>query len=200
MTWKASRRWLPAAAAVVTCAFAAPAAATMLLNWDVEDVASHADVVVVAEIDAAQIGWDTKHTQIRTRVEARVTEVLAGSVDVGDSLSIYQIGGSLPDGSALRIAGAPQFESGSTVVMFLEERVTGGGERVGDDWLVTAAYLGKYDLFEKDGVPWVRRPALMSGVTLVESHLDVGPQQPAKFEMSLDELRSRVRIAREVRP
>ncbi len=51
----------------------------------------------------------------------RVEEVLKGSVQ-GDTVVVRQLGGSHPDGLAMRVGGLPMLQEGERVLLFLRER------------------------------------------------------------------------------
>lgn len=184
-------------AIVVSVLFTGPAndaKATLLLQWDVEELARHADVVVVGQVEETTTAWAQGRPTIYTHARVRVLQVIAGDVKADTVLHVVQLGGEI-DGFRQHLGGAPTFKVGEQSVWFLEPRITGSGERVADHWLVTGLFQGKFQI-EFDGtVPMVHRAAGAPGAELVIPDGQMRSTD-AEIRMSLTELADRVRNGR----
>ena len=166
--------------------------ATLLLRWDVEEVAQAADLVVVADITDNFTSWNGPHTTIYTHTTIEIVEVIAGETPQ-NVLHVVQLGGTIGETHQL-FSGAPRFTTGNRHVLFLEKRITGKGDRVQDHWLVTGLFQGNFRVQEIDGKIFARRPLEMRGVRLVDTqatpHHSLGSAEELVLELS--ELRKRV--------
>ncbi|HUT78240.1 MAG TPA: hypothetical protein VM285_11160 [Polyangia bacterium] len=135
--------WLATLAALgLVTLVAAPAAATMLLRFDVEQMSDIAAVVAVGSIDGVEARWNDTRTKIYTRVSFRPTEVLKGARDLGP-LTIKMIGGQVGEDVAY-LPGTPGFEPGERVLLFLEPRDDGDG------YLIVGLFQGLFRLRRGD--------------------------------------------------
>jgi matrixin len=115
---------LPALALVLSLtAVAAAQAATVPYRTDAELIALATRVVRGRVIDNAV--ERTPDGAIRTRTRLAVLEDFTGGVD--RVITVYELGGRLPDGTAMWIPGAPRFAPAEDVVLCLE--AAGGGFR-----------------------------------------------------------------------
>lgn len=156
------------------------AGATVLVALQVEDLAVMSPVVIVGEVNAVKSGWNPEKTRIHTRVLITPTEVLKGPKDLG-TVKVKFLGGQAGE-TVARLPGAPRFEVGEKVLVFLEPR------QDKDGYLPVGFYQGKYKIFTD---PATRREMLLRdgpdlGVKLVGGVVD----QPPEAVRTLDEVRS----------
>ncbi len=97
-----------------------PAGASGAPTWSIDQLATFADVVVVARVDEIASGWDPAARSLYTYVSVSVERVLKGEVPPG-RLVVKQLGGRL-DGIGLHVADQPDFQRGESVLLFLEVR------------------------------------------------------------------------------
>jgi hypothetical protein len=155
------------------------AAATVLVALEVEDLAVMSPVVLVGEVNAVESGWNPGKTQIHTRVLITPLEVLKGPGDLG-TVKVKFLGGQAGD-TVARLPGAPRFEVGEKVLVFLEPR------KDKDGYLPVGFYQGKYKVFTD---PSTKKEMLLRdgpelGVKLVGG---VGASRPEAIK-TLDEVR-----------
>jgi hypothetical protein len=115
------------------------AGATVLLALEVEDLAILSPVVLVGEVNAVESGWNPQKTRIHTHVLITPIEVLKGPADLG-TVKVKFLGGKAGDTMA-SLPGAPRFEVGEKVLLFLEPR------RDQDGYLPVGFYQGKFKVF-----------------------------------------------------
>jgi hypothetical protein len=139
---------------------ACPIGATVLIPLQIEDMARLAPVVVVGEVNRVEVNWNREKTKIYTRVLISPIEVLKGPGSPGTIL-IKTIGGTVGK-TVAQLPGAPKFEVGERVLVFLEPREDGDG------YLTLGLYLGKFKVFNdpKTGREMLLRPGLEPGVTI----------------------------------
>ncbi len=140
--------------------------ATVLEPLRIEDLARLAPLVVIGEVNQVQAELNASKTKIYTRVLVTPSEVLKGSRDIG-VVTIKTIGGKLADKVAL-IPGAPQFEPGERVLVFLEPR------KDGDGYNTLGLYLGKFSVVKdpQSGEDILFRPKPAPGVMIRQAGLD----------------------------
>jgi hypothetical protein len=109
------------AAAVALIAASAPARATVVVPYDLDQLTDHADRVVLARVESSQAHWTSDHSAIVTDVVLRVEVPLKGGLRAGDQVTVRREGGEV-DGLGMRVAGAARFAVGEEVVAFLERR------------------------------------------------------------------------------
>lgn len=148
-------------AAALACLLAPLAVATVVVAMDIEDMAAVAPVVVVGEVNQVETGWNPDKTKIYTRVWITPDEVLKGPRKLG-TVKLKLLGGRVGDVVA-RMAGAPRFESGERVLVFLEPR------KDQDGFLTVGMYQGKYKVFRDPdtGEDLVLRDGPAPGVRIV---------------------------------
>jgi hypothetical protein len=104
-------------------AAASPAwAAQRLAAPSVEQLARSADVVAIGEVTSATGEWAPGRATIQTRVVLTVVELLKGAES--SPLTFTHLGGRVGD-EASAVGGAPQFQPGERVVVFLSRRPDG---------------------------------------------------------------------------
>jgi hypothetical protein len=155
------------------------AGATVLVALQVEDLAAMSPVVLVGEVNSVESGWNPPRTQIHTRVLISPIEVLKGPADLG-TVKVKFLGGKVGD-TVAQLPGAPRFEVGEKVLVFLEPR------QDKDGYLPVGFYQGKYKLFTD---PATKKEMLLRdgpdlGVKLVGG---LGDHRPEAIK-TLDEVR-----------
>jgi hypothetical protein len=168
-------RWSPAVSLVFLLA-AAPAAATTFVAASVEEIARSSEAVVRGRV-VATAARATDDGRIVTDVDVAVASAWKGAPE--QTVRLVVPGGSL-GWIALRVEGAPTFETGEEVVV-----VAG---REGRAWRVNGYALGKYRVVRGEA-----RPAL-SGADVVPRTLATGERGVGP--MPVDELERRVRSVR----
>ena len=156
------------------------AGATVLVALQVEDLAQMSPVVLVGEVNTVESGWNPGKTRIHTRVLITPVEVLKGPADLG-TVEVKFLGGQVGE-TVAQLPGAPRFEVGEKVLVFLEPR------KDQDGYLPVGFYQGKYKVFTD---PATKKEMLLRdgpdlGVKLVGG-LDDRRPETAK---TLDEVRS----------
>jgi len=171
------------AAAVLACLLAPLAVATVLVAMDIEDMAAVAPVVVVGEVNRVEADWNPQKTKIYTQVLITPEEVLKGPRQLG-TVKLKLLGGRVGDVVADMI-GAPRFEEGERVLVFLEPR------KDGDGYLTLGMYQGKYKVFNAPGTgeELVMRDGPELGVEIVEA----GAARGAEPALRLADVRATVR-------
>jgi hypothetical protein len=159
------------------------AGATVLLALELEDLAVMSPVVLVGEVNTVESGWNPDRTRIHTRVMITPLEVLKGPADLG-TVKVKFLGGRVGD-TVASLPGAPRFEAGERVLLFLEPR------KDRDGYLPVGFYQGKFKVFTD---PDTRREMLLRdgpglGVKLVGGAADRKPETVK----SLDEVREILR-------
>lgn len=190
-------RLMGVAAATAMFAVSAVASATTLLKMDIEDLATHADEVVLGTVEESRPAWNDDHTMIYTHTYVRVDQAIAGASQKDALLHVITVGGRIGEQEAY-MAGNPSYEVGETVVVFLEERRKGPEQvRVEDHYLVTGLFQGKYRVTQQDGKTILTRPAHMDGATLVSKDDGI---ESFIVQVPLSELVERVQAVKEVQP
>jgi len=161
-----------------------PAAkATTMLSFQIEDMAKLAPIVIIGEVNQVYSSFNADKTKIHTRAMISPIEILKGPADLG-TVTVKIIGGQV-DGKVATLPGAPKFEVGEKVLVFLEPREDGDG------YLTLGFFQGKYTVFKdpKTGRDMLMRDEPGQGVKLL------GGQGSHKFESarSLDEVRAVIR-------
>ena len=159
-----------------TCLLLVPTAkATVLVAMNVEDLAANSPVVVVADVNHVRMDYNPAKTKIYTRVLITPTEVMRGEV-VG-TIELKLLGGQVDDVVA-RMPGAPNFEAGERVLIFLEPREDGDG------YLVVGMFQGKLTVYKdpQTGLQMVQEPQLSKGVSLVDTA--PAPSQPRTLKLA----------------
>jgi hypothetical protein len=131
------RTWL--GIGVLALLMAPLAGATVLVALEVEELAAMSPVVLVGEVNAVESGWNPQRTRIHTRVLITPIEVLKGPADLG-TVKVKFLGGQVGD-TVAHLPGAPRFEVGEKVLVFLEPR------QDKDGYLPVGFYQGKYKVF-----------------------------------------------------
>src|SRR5690349_12403865 len=111
------RRFLPLILSLVLALAARSALATTIVLVSDEGLVDRAQFVVTGTIEGRDgvLQGGCIHTDYRLRVESS----LKGGLAVGAALPVRVLGGVAPDGSSLKIWGAPQLAVGERVLLFL---------------------------------------------------------------------------------
>jgi hypothetical protein len=167
------RRWLSLALLLSV----SPAAAAVVRETSVEDVARTSDAVVRGRVERRTSRWSGDGRRIVTDVEVRVTHVWRGSA--GERVHVMVPGGEVGE-IGQRVDAAPVITDGEEVVLFLVQR--GGVHHL------NGLALGKYRVDGSEAAP-----------DLGDIDFETGPIRPAEKRVSrmpMDELERRVRAAK----
>ena len=171
------------ALAILLLVMAPVAGATVLLALEVEDLAVMAPVVLVGKVNAVESGWNPDRTRIHTRVLITPIEVLKGPAELG-TVKVKFLGGKAGD-TVASLPGAPRFEVGEKVLVFLEPR------KDKDGYLPVGFYQGKFKVFTD---PDTKQEMLLRdgpdlGVKLVGGAADREPETVKTLDEVRDVLR-----------
>lgn len=89
----------------------------------VGELSSRSDAVIVGRVISLQSEWNATRTNIYTRVDVNVDEVLKGGASL-TKLSVYQLGGQVGDIGEI-VAGSPEFRPQELVLLFLSQTPDG---------------------------------------------------------------------------
>ena len=149
------------------------AAASVFRSASVEEVARASDAVVHGRVERRESFATRDGRTFLTWVEIGVTSAWKGVP--GARVRVLVPGGQVGR-LAQRVDGAPEFQDGEEVVVFLSRRA--------DFWELNGLALGAYHVRQGRAAPD------LSGVDLAPASLRAGER--AVGEMALDELRRRV--------
>lgn len=151
----------------------ATAQATLLIYLSDEDLTTEADAVVRAEVLSVEGYRDAQLHRVFTRVTLGVHEYLKGR---GPDEVIVRVAGGVVGDLEYRVLGAPQFEPGEQVVLFLKARP--------DSNAVIGMGQGKLRVTTDDrGVEWLERT--IANVALVaRDGRTPAPVRPARFRLA----------------
>lgn len=97
--------------------FPLPVGATSVLSYSFPSLVQEAEVIAVGTVTAIRTAWDADTDTPYTLVTFSQLEVLKGADDQTE-LTLRFLGGPLPDGSVMQIAGVPHFTQGERSVIF----------------------------------------------------------------------------------
>ena len=163
------------ALAMLALCVAFPATAAVAPEVSVESLAREADAVVRGTVASARSRWAPDGRHIRTLVSLRRLSTWRGTPPA--DLVVEVPGGSVGD-IAQAVSGAPSFETGEEVVVFL--RAAGAGR-----WRVLGLALGKFRVEAGSAVPQ------LAGVRFDRAPLRSGERRVEA--MPVEELERRVR-------
>jgi hypothetical protein len=152
-----------------------PALAAVAPEVSVEALAREADAVVRGTVASATSGWTPDGRHIRTLVSLRRVSTWRGTPP--SELVVEVPGGTVGDVAQV-VSGAPGFDPGEEVVIFL--RAAGTGR-----WRVLGLALGKFRVEAGSAVPQ------LAGVRIERASLRRGERRIEA--MPVDELERRVR-------
>ena len=96
-----------------------PSRATTVRRMDVESLTVLSSCVVEGTVLRVGSAWDESRTRIHTDIDFEVSRVLSGACAPG-LRTLRTLGGAV-DRTAMSIPGAPTFETGEKLVLFLED-------------------------------------------------------------------------------
>lgn len=167
--------------AAVALAVSTPAWATLMLAADLETLARRSDAIVRGKAVRSVSVATADGQQIQTITTVRVAASLKGGV--GETVEVRTPGGTLGD-LEQRVAGAPEFEEGQEVVVFLHR----ASER---HFAVEGLGLGKFDVIrDADGEPRVRQRVRGLSVVEPDGRVHAAPElEPVPERDFLDRIR-----------
>ncbi len=165
-------RW---ALAVLSLWVASPAMAAVAPEVSVEELARDADAVVRGTVTSATPRWAPDGRHIHTRVSLRRLSTWRGAP--ASEIAVDVPGGTVGDVAQV-VSGAPSFQDGEEVVVFL--RAAGAGR-----WRVLGLALGKFRVEGGIAVPQ------LAGLRLERAPLRSSERRVEA--MPVDELERRVR-------
>lgn len=114
---------LPLYLGVLVLGLAAPALGTVVKHLDFKGLEEHADIVILGTVVGAQSEWTVDGNTIVTLTRIWVERGLKGHAGATD-ITVQVLGGTV--GSyTVRVPGAPSFQPGERVLLFLERRADG---------------------------------------------------------------------------
>lgn len=180
------------AVAAIALAVAAPAAASLVVAMDVDELTRRADRVVVGEVLAVESAWDERHEQIVSTIEVAVADAWKGAAPAGGRLRIVQPGGTVGE-VEMRVHGLPQFTAGERAVLFLRaDKADAKTPASALRHALVGLGQGRRPLRADPGTGrWLADPPDQSAaVTLDKGRFHPAPPEPA---VPLERLRERVR-------
>jgi hypothetical protein len=103
---------------------ARPAAASLVLALELDEMVRRADHIAVADVVSVRSDWDEKHERILTTVQLDVVESWKGPATPATRITIVQPGGTVGDISMV-VFGMSQFKAGERSVLFLRGTMAG---------------------------------------------------------------------------
>ncbi len=133
--------------------FVKPSAATTAVLLTDEQLAASSRVIVVGEVLSLKSQWDGENQNIYTYVKVHVSRTIKGELK-SDQIVFKQLGGRVGESSTV-IFGAPEYQEGQRVLLFLDTAANG-------TLRVAHLFQGKYDIVDDQS----------SGKTLIERKID----------------------------
>jgi hypothetical protein len=170
------------AGALFALALAAPAIATTLAPWTLNDFVVNMNAAVTGTVTRVDVRWNDDRTLIHSHVTIAVDQIVAGE-QLPAELVLVEMGGRV--GRTLSVVeGVPVYREGERVFVFVE--------RVDDIYRTLGFYQGKYTL-EVD--PVTQREVFVQRVP-ADGVVIAGPdgvKEPAPVVYGREELIERVR-------
>src|ERR1044072_2489673 len=94
-------------------------------------------VILLGEVQSVKAQWDLNHENINTYVKVKISQTLKGRLQ-NDAIVFKQLGGTVGEDSTV-IFGAPEYEAGQRVLLFLDTTHEG-------TLRVAQLFQGKYDV------------------------------------------------------
>jgi len=141
-------RWAVGAAAAGVCLVVGSASATILVARDLTDLTLNASAVVLGRVLAVHGEWDPARSRIYTLASVGVERTLKGAAE--PTVTVRALGGEIPgEQRGYRVPGAPRFEPGEEVLLFLRPEPAadeGGGPTKASvgTWQVVGWEQGKF--------------------------------------------------------
>jgi hypothetical protein len=176
--------------AVAVLLLAAPAFATVLADLSIEDMAFDSDAIVIGRVVhvGTRLELGGGHAEPWTVTTIRAERFLAGGETGSGTVVIEERGGTLQDGSGMRVAGTPEYREGERVLVFLKKDPAGRFRTYG-------MVMGRFVLRASVDGP-TRAVRDMDDVAL--AHWSNGQMQVAHGgveELALDDLLARIDLA-----
>lgn len=172
------RRALAAALIAIALVLPVSAGATLLVYMSDEELTARADAVVQAEVLDVESYRDSRLHRVFTRVTLGVQQYLKGQ---GPDEVVVRVAGGVLGDLEYRVLGAPRFEPGEEVVLFLQARDEAAS--------VIGMTQGKLRVVTDDaGETWVERDLTSVAFTGRDGRTPARATRPSR--MRLSELRS----------
>ncbi|MBI5160769.1 MAG: hypothetical protein HY996_05060 [Micrococcales bacterium] len=160
--------------------FSGAASATLLVYMTDEELTARADAIVLAEVTAVESYRDARLHRVFTRVTLGVEQYLKGQ-GPGEIL-VRVAGGTLGD-LEYRVLGAPRFQPGEQVVLFLAARPEAAS--------IIGMTQGKLRVVtDEAGQKWVERD--LTSVALTSADGRPLPRESRPNRMRLSDLRASI--------
>jgi hypothetical protein len=194
----AARRILALVAALLaTCAFAAPAGASVVMALSFDELAADAHRVVLGDVTAVESRWVERDggKTIETAIDLAVQTELSNA-SAGSTVRIVQPGGQVGD-VGLAVSGMPEFHVGERVLVFLH--VTGTDAEGRTTHSVVGMAQGKFIVLPRllGGFDAIQQ--FPAGLALAEAGADgtIRPNEARRpLTLDLDEALARIRRVR----
>lgn len=151
--------------ALVAALSAFAVSATVIVHETLEQMASHAPLIVRGRVTRSSAGWDASKRRIWTWTELAVTERIKGSVS--GSVLLKQPGGEV-GGIGQAVEGTAHFKEGEDVIVFLDRAPDEKGT-----WRVYGMSAGKIFITRVDGKEVAARDT--SGLAFASSSGMIAP-------------------------
>ena len=132
--------------------------------WSVSQLVQRADLVVMGEVESSESRWHK--SRIHTWNELSVDSIILGEAPSA-SIQVRHLGGSMGD-YQLTIPGAPHFEKGDHVLLFLRQ------DSIGHAFHVVGLSQGVFQLAEGESSETISQDitgGMLEGPALVLSNL-----------------------------
>ena len=90
---------------------------TAMRQLSLEEIASHADTIVLGIVIHQESAWDVRHTAIHTDVTVAVERTIVGAP--GGEVT-FRIAGGIVGSMGMRTSNDPVFQDGERVLVFLD--------------------------------------------------------------------------------
>ncbi len=157
--------------------FAGSLSGSVVIRMDLEQLVEKSDSIVQGVVEAVYSQWDQERNLIFTYTSIRVDDPFKG--ERTRSLLIRQMGGRV--GSLhMSVAGMPEFEAGSNVIVFLKDAGNG-------TFHVTGMNQGRYVVVENFAI------ANVSGVDLLNPKTGIVSGASTVRKVALEEFKEKIR-------
>lgn len=141
-------RWAAALGLALLAGLPGMASATILVARDLEELTREATAIVLGRVLAVHGEWDHARSRIHTLGTVGVERALKGTTE--RTVTVRALGGEIPaERRGYRVPGAPRFEPGESLLLFLrpEPSADGAGETIKASvgmWQVVGWEQGKF--------------------------------------------------------
>ena len=174
---KGSRARNLAGIVLIVVLLSAPAFATTVARLTLEQLVQSADLIVQGRVESVESQWDQQRRLIFTYISIRVDEPLKGGNP--QSVVVRQVGG-IAGAIQMSIAGAPQFKSGESAIVFLKHLDGGVFQVVGMN-------QGLYEIIDNVAV------ANLLGVDMLDTKTGEITRPLIGGRAPLDQLKTKIR-------